>query len=131
MAGLPRFVKRHGLARRAAYATFDASLAVATRIGGDLRGRRASFVGGSHRSVGDLREWDKVGAGITRSAGPLARATEFIEVDAPRFIDVRPPVAFVDAERGGFWKQWHRVVSGYLLNPCGILDIPSARFHPS
>jgi hypothetical protein len=129
MRALTSFLNRHAWAKRAAYAGFDATVAGATRLGFDLRRRRAAFVGDSHRSIGDLLEWHAQDAGVTRRDGPLARATESIEIDPPHHIEVRPPAHFLDSECSGYSHLWRRVAEGYLLNSCEILELASARFH--
>ena len=102
---LKRVLDTHPLAKHAAYTVVDAAFAGAKRIGLDPRSRRMPF------------------------AGNVARASRFVELDPPHEVIVRGPTAWADDESDRYSKLWQRVARGYSVQSCGILELPSARFH--
>jgi hypothetical protein len=102
---LKRFLNTHPLVKRAAYAAVDAVFAGAERTRLNLRSRRTPFLGNP------------------------AHRVRFLELDPPHHVIAHPPTAWADGETDRYSKLWQRVARGYPLQSCGILEIPSARFH--
>jgi glycosyl transferase family 61 len=88
--------------KRAAYPIIDAIFARLDETELSIKGRRVPFVPDGAR---------------------------FTELDAPYHAVIRGPAAWDDGERDDFSKVWQRVARGYYLYACGILELPSARFH--
>ncbi len=53
----------------------------------------------------------------------------FLEVEAPRRVAVRGPVATIDRDPAGFAALVERVGRGYELSASGVLTLPGGRFH--
>jgi hypothetical protein len=104
-AALPTLVNRVPFAKRVAYMVVDAAFARAERMGLDLHSRRTPF------------------------AGSAAFGSRFVELEGPRDVIVRGPTAWADGETDRYSRLWQRVARGYSVQSCGILELPSARFH--
>lgn len=100
----------------------DAAIAGAGAVGFDIRKRRTAFARPRHRSIGLPLEWYAAG-------DPAATAACSIEVDPPQQVSVRGPMARADAVGSEYTDLWQLVTRGYVLNPCEILELRSARFH--
>lgn len=91
--------------KHAAYNVVDAVFARLDETDINVRGRRVPFV------------------------PDVPDGARFTELDPPYNAVIRGPAVWEDGERDQFSRLWQRVARGYPVHACGILELPSARFH--